>query len=74
MNKTLNQRIRLSVNPNESLDWDLFVKSSVFSINNTINRVTGSTPIQLIKGYNPRTPMDNNFFTYKESFDVHAES
>lgn len=72
MNKTLNQRIRLSVNPNESLDWDLFVKPSVFSINNTINRITGSTPFKLMKGYSPRTPMDNHFFTYEESFDVHA--
>ena len=26
-----------------------------------------------MKGYNPRTPMDNHFFTYEESFDVHAE-
>jgi len=73
MNKTLNQRIRLSVNPNKSLDWDLFVKPSVFSINNTVKRITGTTPFKLMKGYNPRTPMDNHFFTYEESFDVHAE-
>ena len=73
MKKTLNQRIRLSVNPNESLDWDLFVKPSVFSFNITVNRITGTTPFKLMKGYNPCTPMDNHFFTYKESFDVHAE-
>jgi len=73
MNKTLNQRIRLSVDPHESLDWDLHVKPSVFSINNTINRITGSTPFKLMRGYNPRTSMDNHFFTYEESFDVHTE-
>ena len=26
-----------------------------------------------MRGYNPRTPMDNHFFTYEESFDVHTE-
>ena len=24
-----------------------------------------------MKGYSPRTPMDNHFFTYEDSFDVH---
>ena len=26
-----------------------------------------------MRGYNPRTSMDNHFFTYEESFDVHTE-
>ena len=39
MNKTLNQRIRLSVNPNESLGWDLFVKRR-YAIGNNQNRET----------------------------------
>ena len=72
-NKTLNYRLRLLTPRNNLRTWDAYVQGATFSINNSINRITGNKPFKLMRGYNPRTKLDNYFFTIEENFDVNIE-
>ena len=72
-NETLNYRLRLLTPRSNLRTWDAYVQAATFSINNSINRITGNKPFKLMKGYNPRTKLDNYFFNIEEDFDVNTE-
>jgi hypothetical protein len=56
-NRTLLQALRLYANKNQQ-DWDLYLQSVVFSINNAPVYSTGVSPYLLVHGRYARSPME----------------
>ena len=38
--------------------WDLILSTAEFAYNNSVNRLIGQSPFQIVNGYSPRTPTD----------------
>ena len=55
MNRVLEEMLRHYVAPHQD-DWDTYLPTCEFAINNSVNDSTGFSPFYLTYGYNPLTP------------------
>lgn len=58
MNRTLAERLALTLQEEDQRDWDLQLPAALAAIRSTENKVTRCSPAYLVFGYNPRTLAD----------------
>jgi len=56
-NKTMEQILRAFVDPRQS-DWDLFLATAEYAVNDSVHKSSGKTPFEVIYGTHPSSQLD----------------